>query len=328
VTDWQVVLSKFFGALSFYCLLWAPTFIHFGIFKWIAKADAANANGAYMGVYLLLLLMGMFFTAYGCLASSLVKDQINAAVICACGVFIWFFLPFLPEIMRITKPETLEFFRYFSAAEHMREFAEGCHRFAPGGLVSQRDDSDAVPQLHRFPAPQVESLVATAHLNEYLFMAEETLTEAPKPAAKSPPPKTGISSGKRVVIGLNVIVQVLVVVIIVALVNFISFRRFVRWDISRDQKFALAPQTKNLLASLQKPVTAIVYFAGGGAAGQIAPDVMALLKEYEYASKQKLTVETVDPYRISHELRSSRRSIISRAKKTSWFSTTTVNRSS
>ena len=75
-------------------------------------------------------------------------------------------------------------------------------------------------------------------------MAEETLTEAPKPAAKSPPPKTGISSGKRVVIGLNVIVQVLVVVIIVALVNFISFRRFVRWDISRDQKFALAPQTK------------------------------------------------------------------------------------
>ena len=128
-------------------------------------------------------------------------------------------------------------------------------------------------------------------------MAEETLTEAPKPAAKSLPPKTGISSGKRVVIGLNVIVQVLVVVIIVALVNFISFRRFVRWDISRDQKFALAPQTKNLLASLQKPVTAIVYFAGGGTAGQIAPDVMALLKEYEYASKQKLTVETVDPYR-------------------------------
>jgi ABC-2 type transport system permease protein len=125
VTDWQVVLSKFFGALSFYCLLWAPTFIHFGIFKWIAKADAANANGAYMGVYLLLLLMGMFFTSYGCLASSLVKDQINAAVICACGVFIWFFLPFLPEIMRVTKPETLEFFRYFSAAEHMREFAKG-----------------------------------------------------------------------------------------------------------------------------------------------------------------------------------------------------------
>jgi hypothetical protein len=42
-----------------------------------------------------------------------------------------------------------------------------------------------------------------------------------------------------------------------------------------------------LLASLQKPVSAIVIFAGGGAAGQIAPDVMALLKEYEYASKQK-----------------------------------------
>ena len=39
--------------------------------------------------------------------------------------YIWFFLPFLPEIMRVTDPNTLEVFKYFSAAEHMREFAKG-----------------------------------------------------------------------------------------------------------------------------------------------------------------------------------------------------------
>src|SRR5450432_3256915 len=33
VRDWQVVLSKFFGALFFYCVLWIPTAIYFGIFK-------------------------------------------------------------------------------------------------------------------------------------------------------------------------------------------------------------------------------------------------------------------------------------------------------
>jgi hypothetical protein len=129
-------------------------------------------------------------------------------------------------------------------------------------------------------------------------MAEETLTETAKPAAKTPPPqKTGLSSGRRVAIGVNVLFQVIAVLVIMVVVNWISIRRFTRWDISRDQKYALSSQTTNLLGSLTKPVTAIVYFSGGGAAGQIAPDVMALLKEYEYASKRQLTVETVDPYR-------------------------------
>jgi ABC-2 type transport system permease protein len=125
VTDWQVVLSKFFGALVFYCLLWAPTLFHFAAFKWVAQQDAANAAGAYGGTYLLLLLMGMFFTALGCFASSLVKEQINAAVITACVIFVWFFIPFLPEIMRVTRPDVLDFFKYFSAAEHMRDFSKG-----------------------------------------------------------------------------------------------------------------------------------------------------------------------------------------------------------
>lgn len=125
VTDWQVVLSKYFGALIFYVLLWAPTLIHFAIFQWITDKSAANAVGAYWGTYLLLFLMGMFFTAIGCCASSMVKEDINAAIISACTIFVWFFLPFLPEIMRSTREDVNEFFRYLSAAEHMREFAKG-----------------------------------------------------------------------------------------------------------------------------------------------------------------------------------------------------------
>ena len=88
-------------------------------------------------------------------------------------------------------------------------------------------------------------------------MAEETESHAKH--------SSGMTSGKRFAIGVNVVIQVLIVVFIVALINFISFRRFVRWDFTRDQKFALSSQTKNLLGSLQKPVKAIVYFSGGGA---------------------------------------------------------------
>jgi ABC-2 type transport system permease protein len=185
VTDWQVVLSKFFGALSsIACSGRLPSFTLVSL-SGSPKPMQRMPTAHTWAFYLLLLLMGMFFTSYGCLASSLVKDQINAAVICACGVFIWFFLPFLPEIMRITKPETLEFFRYFSAAEHMREFAKGvidsrqvvwylsCHGF------------DAVSQFHRLPTPQVEGLILTVLIQPILFMAEETLTEPAKPGSKN-----------------------------------------------------------------------------------------------------------------------------------------------
>jgi hypothetical protein len=106
-----------------------------------------------------------------------------------------------------------------------------------------------------------------------------------------------MSSGKRLTIGLNVLVQALLVIAIVGLINWISTRRFARWDFSRNQTFALSTQTKSLLGSLQKPVKAIVYFSGGGAVGQIYPDVIGLLREYEYASGRKISVEEVNPYR-------------------------------
>jgi ABC-type uncharacterized transport system involved in gliding motility auxiliary subunit len=125
-------------------------------------------------------------------------------------------------------------------------------------------------------------------------MAADTEFKATKAA---PHESMGMSTGKRFAIGVNVIVQILILLFIFALVNFVSFRRFVRWDFSRDQKYALSTQTKNLLGSLPKPVKAIIYFSGAGVGGMIEGDVSALLKEYEYASGRKLMVETVNPYR-------------------------------
>src|SRR4051812_46752415 len=124
-------------------------------------------------------------------------------------------------------------------------------------------------------------------------MDEETES---KPVHASHSHSSGMSTGKRLGIGINVALQLLVVIFIIGAINFISFRHFHRWDFTRDQKYALSPQTKNLLGSLQKPVKAIVYFAGGSGAGQISHDVEMLIKEYEYASKGKLTVEQVQPY--------------------------------
>jgi ABC-type uncharacterized transport system involved in gliding motility auxiliary subunit len=99
---------------------------------------------------------------------------------------------------------------------------------------------------------------------------------------------------KRFQIGLNVLIQLLILVAIVAMVNYLSFRHFKRWDFSRNQKYALTSQTKNLLTSLDKPVRAVVFFSS---AAEIVPDVIALLREYEFASGKKFAMEVVDPYR-------------------------------
>jgi ABC-type transport system involved in multi-copper enzyme maturation permease subunit len=78
VHDWQVVLSKFFGALVFYLILWIPTLLYFWIFARIANQPAAHSVGAYFGSYLMLLLLGMFYLSIGCLTSVLTRNQIIA----------------------------------------------------------------------------------------------------------------------------------------------------------------------------------------------------------------------------------------------------------
>src|SRR5258707_4752636 len=47
VRDWQVVLSKFLGALVFYLILWIPTPLYFWIFQKITGQPAAHSIGAY-----------------------------------------------------------------------------------------------------------------------------------------------------------------------------------------------------------------------------------------------------------------------------------------
>ncbi len=111
---------------------------------------------------------------------------------------------------------------------------------------------------------------------------------------RTPTPVTAKSGQiKRVQIGLNVLLQLLIVVALVGMINFIGFRQFNRWDLSRNQKFALSPMTTNLLTHLEKPVKAIVFF---NASTPVASDVNLLLREYEFTSKKKFEVEMVDPY--------------------------------
>jgi ABC-2 type transport system permease protein len=125
VRDWQVVLAKFFGSLVFYAILWLPTLIYFAVFQAVTHQSAANSTGAYLGVYLMLLLLGMFYISIGCLASVVTRNQIVAAVISFCAITLHFFSGLITFVMREVSSSTRQLLGYFSAIEQMATLSRG-----------------------------------------------------------------------------------------------------------------------------------------------------------------------------------------------------------
>ena len=99
---------------------------------------------------------------------------------------------------------------------------------------------------------------------------------------------------RRVRIGFNVLVQIVLVLFLVAMVNSIAFKHYARWDFSRDQKYALSDKTKRFLDTLKDKMRITIFFPPST---PIATDVQNLLTEYQYAGKGKVDIEHIDPER-------------------------------
>ena len=98
----------------------------------------------------------------------------------------------------------------------------------------------------------------------------------------------------RIRIGLNVVVQIVLILFLVAMVNSFAFKHYARWDFSRDQKYALSDKTKRFLDTLKSKMHITVFFSPNT---PISADVQNLLTEYQYAGKGKIDVEHIDPER-------------------------------
>src|SRR3954469_3682867 len=120
-----------------------------------------------------------------------------------------------------------------------------------------------------------------------------TETETVPIAPTESNPKRGTKIG-RVQIGVNVLIQVLLILFLAAMVNALAFRHYKRWDHSRDQKYALSDKTKRFLDSIKGKVRMTVFFTPNTS---ISADVQNLLTEYQYAGKGKIDVENIDPDR-------------------------------
>ena len=105
---------------------------------------------------------------------------------------------------------------------------------------------------------------------------------------------------RRVVVGTNVLVQIVALLAVVVMVNWLASRHYVRFDWTKAGYYQLAPKTKQVLASLKDPVDVVVFLPSNDHRDyveKILDDVRNLLKEFQFYGKQKLHVEYVDPQR-------------------------------
>ncbi len=124
VKTWQVVLSKYFAAYVFYALLWLPILIHLKVFTFGISGDAVPWNaGAIQGTFAIILLMGALFTAFGCLASALTRNQIVAGIIAIALLVLQFSLGFVTSIYGQFDAATA--FDYLASQQHLERFTRG-----------------------------------------------------------------------------------------------------------------------------------------------------------------------------------------------------------
>ena len=95
----------------------------------------------------------------------------------------------------------------------------------------------------------------------------------------------------------TIISTLLMVVGIIILLNYLSNRFFFRLDLTEDRRYSLSPATRNILRSLEEPVTISAYFTK-----KLPPDYANLkrdfkdmLTDYQTISKGMVAYEFIDP---------------------------------
>ena len=127
VKEWQIVLSKFFGTVIFYTVAFAPSILHFVVFDHESGGHpAAKGVGAIYSTYLMILFIAMLFISIGNLASSLVKDQVNAAVISITVKMLFLFVPLMLGVMlNVTDPRVRLLAEFVSPFSHINDATAG-----------------------------------------------------------------------------------------------------------------------------------------------------------------------------------------------------------
>jgi ABC-2 type transport system permease protein len=118
ITDWQIILGKFLGAMSLYATMLAVTLIHLTLLFIYGRPEWKPIVTAYLG----LLLLGGCFISVGLFISSLTKNQIVAGMV-TFAVFLLLWV--ITWIGSFSGPTVDQLTQYLSIIDHLDDFGKG-----------------------------------------------------------------------------------------------------------------------------------------------------------------------------------------------------------
>ncbi|MCK0131194.1 gliding motility-associated ABC transporter permease subunit GldF [Flavobacteriaceae bacterium F08102] len=120
LTNWQIVIGKFLGALFLMILAIIPTLIYVYSIYQLGNPQGNLDWGSLMGSYIGLLLLATSFTAIGIFTSTLSANQIVAFI---SGILVSFFMYY--GFGAIADLNLGEFIRKFGMEEHFESLSRG-----------------------------------------------------------------------------------------------------------------------------------------------------------------------------------------------------------
>jgi len=118
VTDFQIIMGKFLGAMALYAVMLLVTTIHIAILFIYGRPELRPIVTAYIGLFLL----GGCFISMGLLISSLTKNQIVAGMV-TFAVFLLLWI--INWIGTFSGPTIDQLTQYLSIIEHLDDFSKG-----------------------------------------------------------------------------------------------------------------------------------------------------------------------------------------------------------
>jgi ABC-2 type transport system permease protein len=118
VTDLEIILGKFVGALSLYALMLLITVPTVTLLFWYGDPDWKPVVTAYLG----LLLIGASFISYGLFISSLTKNQIVAGVLTFCTLLMLLLVSWMQDFVGPVGQSIISALAVF---EHFEDFSKG-----------------------------------------------------------------------------------------------------------------------------------------------------------------------------------------------------------
>ena len=125
VTDMQVVLAKFAGAMLFYMIMWLPLLGCLLVLRYFSASETGMDTGSVGGTFLGIFLLGCLFNSMGCFASSLTKSQMVAAMVSLAVGFSLFLLGILADRLPTVIPWQAALAKHLSLFDQMHDFARG-----------------------------------------------------------------------------------------------------------------------------------------------------------------------------------------------------------